>query len=66
MAALFKDPRTGILYFRRVVPAALLPCFDGGSSEYKRALDTRSDEARQRYHLHAVVHEQKLAAAAAL
>ncbi|TCP99584.1 site-specific recombinase XerD [Sphingomonas sp. PP-F2F-A104-K0414] len=64
MAAPFKDPRTGILYFRRVIPAALRPFFDGGASEYKRTLDTRDpDEARQRYHPHAVVYEQKLAAA---
>ena len=64
MAAPFKDPRTGILYFRRVIPAALRPFFDGGASEYKRTLDTRDpNEARQRYHPHAVVYEQKLAAA---
>jgi len=64
MAAPFKDPRTGILYFRRVIPAELRPFFDGGASEYKRTLDTRDpNEARQRYHPHAVVYEQKLAAA---
>nr|WP_242117381.1 site-specific integrase [Sphingomonas sp. JXJ CY 53] len=64
MAAPFKDPRTGIFYFRRVVPAALRPFFNGASTEYKRTLDTRDpDEARQRYHPHAVVYEQKLAAA---
>ncbi len=64
MATPFKDPRTGILYFRRVVPAALRPFFDGASSEYKRTLETRDpDEARQRYHPHAVIYEQKLAAA---
>lgn len=64
MAAPFKDPRTGIFYFRRVIPAALRPFFDGASSEYKRTLDTRDpDEARQRYHPHAVIYEQKLAAA---
>ncbi|MBB5712292.1 site-specific integrase [Sphingomonas xinjiangensis] len=64
MATPSKDPRTGIFYFRRVVPAALRPFFDGGTSEYKRTLDTRDpEEARQRYHPHAVVYEQKLAAA---
>ena len=64
MATPFKDPRTGIFYFRRVVPAALRPFFDGASSEYKRTLETRDpDEARQRYHPHAVIYEQKLAAA---
>jgi len=61
MATPFKDPRTGIFYFRRVVPKALRPFFDGASREYKR---TRGpDEARQRYHPHAVVYDQKLAAA---
>ncbi|MDR6145879.1 integrase [Sphingomonas sp. SORGH_AS870] len=64
MAAPFKDPRTGIFYFRRVIPEALRPFFDGASREYKRTLDTRDpDEARQRYHPHAVVYDQKLAAA---
>ncbi len=64
MAAPFKDPRTGIFHFRRVIPVALRPFFDGGASEYKRTLDTRDpDEARQRYHPHAVVYEQKLTAA---
>ncbi len=64
MASPFKDPRTGIFYFRRVIPVALRLFFDGGSSEYKRTLDTRDpDEARLRYHPHAVVYEQKLAAA---
>ena len=64
MATPFKDPRTGIFHFRRGVPAALRPFFDGASSEYKRTLKTRDpDEARQRYHPHAVIYEQKLAAA---
>jgi len=64
MAAPFKDPRTGIFYFRRVIPAPLRPFFDGATSEYKRTLDTRDpDEARQRYHPHAVVYDQKLDAA---
>jgi integrase len=64
MAAPFKDPRTGIFYFRRVIPAPLRPFFDGATSEYKRTLDTRDpDEARQRYHPHAVAYDQKLASA---
>ncbi|MBB3910912.1 DUF6538 domain-containing protein [Sphingomonas desiccabilis] len=64
MASPFKDPRTGIFYFRRVIPVALRPLFDGVSSGYKRTLDTRDpDEARQRNHPHAVIFEQKLAAA---
>jgi integrase len=64
MAAPFQDPRTGIFYFRRVIPAALRPFFDGSLSEYKRTLDTRDpDQARQRYHPHALVYEQKLASA---
>ncbi|MBD8678919.1 hypothetical protein IFT55_10715 [Sphingomonas sp. CFBP 13720] len=64
MAAPFKDPRTGIFHFRRVIPVALRPLFDGGASEYKRTLDTRDpDEARQRYHPHAIVYEQKRTAA---
>jgi hypothetical protein len=54
MVAPFKDPRTGIFYFRRVAPAARRPFFDGSSIEYKRTLETRApDEARQRYHPHA-------------
>ncbi len=53
IAAPFKDPRTGIFHFRRIIPVALRPFFDGGASEYKRTLDTRDpDEARQRYHPH--------------
>jgi integrase len=64
MAAPFKDPRTGIYYFRRVIPAALRPFFDGASSEYKRTLKTKdAAEARQLYPQCAVVYEQKLAAA---
>ena len=64
MAAPFKDPRTGIFYFRRVIPAPLRPFFDGVTSEYKRTLDTRDpDEARRRYHPHAVAYDQKLASA---
>jgi integrase len=64
MAAPFKDPRTGIFHFRRVIPAALRPFFNGAASEYKRTLGTRDPEvARERYHPHAVVYEQKLASA---
>lgn len=64
MATPFKDPRTGIFHFRRVIPAALRPFFNGASSEYKRTLKTRDpDEARQRYYPHAVIYEHKLAAA---
>ncbi|RYD21765.1 MAG: hypothetical protein EOP69_00815, partial [Spirochaetia bacterium] len=64
MAAPFKDPRTGIFYFRRVIPAPLRPFFNGAASEYKRTLGTRDPKvARERYHPHAVVHEQKLASA---
>ena len=49
MATPSKDPRTGIFHFRRVIPEALGPFFDGASREYKRSLDTRDpDEARQR------------------
>lgn len=61
MAAPFKDPRTGIFHFRRVIPVALRPFFDSGASEYKRTRDP--DEARQRYHPHAIVYERKLTAA---
>jgi phytoene dehydrogenase-like protein len=47
-----------------VPPPPLRPFFDGASSEYKRTLETRDpNEARQRYHPHAVVYVQKLAAA---
>ncbi len=64
MAAPFKDPCTGIFCFRRVVHATLRPFFDGASAKYKRTLDTRdADEARQRYHPHAIVYDQKPAAA---
>ncbi|MCT8002794.1 site-specific integrase [Sphingomonas sanguinis] len=64
MATPFKDPRTGIFHFRRVIPAALRPFFNGASSEYKRTRKTRDpDEARQRYYPHAVIYEHKLAAA---
>ncbi|MGE7204058.1 DUF6538 domain-containing protein [Sphingomonas sp. NPDC019816] len=64
MATPFKDPRTGIYYFRRVFHATLRPFFDGASAKYKRTLDTRdADEARQRYHPHAIVYDQKPAAA---
>lgn len=64
MATPFEDPRNGIFYFRRVIPAALRPFVNGASSEYKRTLETRDpNEACQRYHLHAVIYEQKLAAA---
>ncbi|WP_369677495.1 hypothetical protein, partial [Klebsiella pneumoniae] len=43
---------------------ALRPYFDEGRVEYKRTLDTRDPaEARERYPAHAVVYEQKLAAA---
>lgn len=64
MARPFKDPRTGIFYFRRVVPQPLRPFFDGGATEYKRSLDTRDiEEAKARYPAHAVIYEQKLAAA---
>jgi hypothetical protein len=64
MAAPFKDPRTGIYYFRRIIPTALRPFFDGERSEYKRTLKTRGPEiARQRYHPHAVIYEERLRAA---
>lgn len=64
LSAPFKDPRTGVFYFRPVIPAVLRSFFNGGASEYKRTLDTRDpEEARQRYHSHAVVYEQKLATA---
>jgi hypothetical protein len=59
-----KDSRTGIFQFRRVIPVALRPFFDGSPWEWKRSLDTRDPEiARARYHPHAVVYDQKLAAA---
>ena len=62
MASPTQDPRTGIYYYRRVVPAPLRPFF--GLTEYKKSLDTRDpDEARERYHPHAVVYDQLLAAA---
>jgi hypothetical protein len=64
MAAPSKDPRTGIYHFRRVIPEGLRPYFDEGRVEYKRTLDTRdAAEARERYPAHALVFEQKLAAA---
>ena len=64
MAAPFKDPRTDIFYFRRVVPEPLRPYFGEQRTEYKRSLDTRDPaEARERYPAHAVIYEQKLAAA---
>ena len=64
MAAPSKDPRTGIYHFRRVVPEALRTYFDKGRVEYKRTLDTRDPaEARERYPAHALIYEQKLAAA---
>lgn len=64
MAAPFKDPRTSIFHFRRVVPEALRPFFDGGRTEYKRSLDTRDPaEAKERYPAQATIYEQKLAAA---
>ncbi|MGE7204074.1 hypothetical protein ACQKJZ_00170 [Sphingomonas sp. NPDC019816] len=56
MAAPFKDPHTGIFYFRRVILAALRPFFDG-------VLRANRKKARQRYHPHALVYDQKLAAA---
>lgn len=62
MASPFKDPRTGIYHFRRVIPVALRLFFDGGAGEYKRSLGTRDlDEAKARYPAHAVVYEQKIA-----
>ncbi len=64
MAAPHKDPRTGIFYFRRVIPVALRPFFSGSSSEYKRTLQTRDPaEARRCYPDQAVIYEQKLEAA---
>ncbi|SEJ53548.1 hypothetical protein SAMN05518849_10857 [Sphingobium sp. AP50] len=64
MAVPTQDPRTGIYIFRRVVPKALRPFFDGGKSEYKRSLDTRDPEtAKSRYPAQADIYEMKLAAA---
>lgn len=64
MAAPSKDPPTGIYKFRRVVPEALRPWFDGGRVEYKRSLDTRDpEEARARHPAQGVIYEQKLKAA---
>ncbi|MFV0625369.1 DUF6538 domain-containing protein [Sphingomonas sp. ac-8] len=64
MATPSKDPRTGIYQFRRVVPEALRPHFDGGRTEYKRSLDTRDpEEAKKLYPAQAQIFEQKLAAA---
>jgi hypothetical protein len=64
IAAPFKDPRTGVFYFRRVVPEALRLFCDGASREYERTLDTRDpDEVRQLSHPHAIIYDQKLAAA---
>jgi hypothetical protein len=60
----FKDPRTGIFYSRRVIPAPLRPFVNGAASEYKQTLGTRNPEvARERYHPRAVAYEQKLASA---
>lgn len=64
MAAPTKDPRTGIYQFRRAVPEALRPFFDGGVREFKRTLDTRDPvEAKERYPAFALIYEQKIAAA---
>ncbi|RIA37076.1 hypothetical protein DFR49_2951 [Hephaestia caeni] len=64
MAAPSKDPRTGIYQFRRAVPEALRPFFDGGVREFKRTLDTRDPvEAKERYPAFALIYEQKIAAA---
>ena len=64
MATPSKDPRTGIYQFRRVVPEALRPHFDGGRTEYKRSLDTRDPEEAKKLHpAQAQIFEQKLAAA---
>ena len=64
MAAPFKDPRTGIYYFRRIVPGALRTHFDGGRTEYKRSLETRDpNEAKDRYPAQAVIYDLKLKSA---
>lgn len=56
MTAPFRDPRTGIFYFRRVVPEALRPFFDASRTEYKRSLDTRDpNEARERFPAFALI-----------
>jgi len=53
MASPFKDPRTGIYYFRRVVPEKLRPHLNG-RREVKVTLETRDPaEAKQRYPKHA-------------
>src|SRR3546814_369968 len=43
MSAPFKDPRTGIYYFRKVIPPELRPAF--GKREYKVSLGTRDPVA---------------------
>jgi hypothetical protein len=43
MSALFQDPRTGIYYFRKVIPQELRPAF--GKREYKVSLGTRDPVA---------------------
>ncbi len=64
IAAPFENRRIGIFHFRRVIPVALRPFFDGRASQYRRTLDTGDpDKACQRYHPHAILYEQKLAAA---
>ncbi len=47
MSAPFKDPRTGIYYFRKVIPSELRAAF--GKREYKVSLGTRDpNDARSK------------------
>ncbi|WP_156340043.1 hypothetical protein [Sphingomonas sp. Leaf17] len=50
MAAPFKDCRTGICHFRRMIPAALCPFLDSIASEYTRTLDTSDPDQARQYH----------------
>lgn len=57
MTAPFKDPRTGIYYFRKVIPPELRPAF--GKREYKVSLGTRDPlEARSLMPDHAAAYER--------
>lgn len=63
MASPHRDPRTQILYFRRVIPADLRP-FMGGRTEFKVSLETRDlSVAKPRFAAQASRYEQEAAAA---
>ncbi len=63
MAAPHKDPRTGIYYFRRVIPDDLRP-FLGGKREVKVSLGTRDPgEARELHPFRAAECERRFAQA---